>query len=114
MKTIKIIDLLNMIANGEELPKKITYTDADLCRYVFELGFGKDYWCEELGNWLFHNWDIQKILNDEVEIIEEEKEIEKINHVFGENGYLDLDAGVELMDKINELIEAVNGMRKEK
>ena len=74
---MKIIDLLNKIANGEEVPKKIHYNCVPL------------YWCEpckiyetmtddELcGKDLYTLLDN---LNDEVEILEEEKKIpEKLN-----------------------------------
>ena len=33
MKTIKIIDLLNKIANGEEVPKKIKYEN-DIYKHI--------------------------------------------------------------------------------
>ena len=67
---MKIIDLLNKIANGEEVPEIIKYNnfiykyDKDICDYD-----GDDLY-------LFDNTDK---LNDEVEILEEEKKIpEKI------------------------------------
>lgn len=77
---MKVIDLLNKIANGEELPRKLkgnnhTYTGIEdlnyqLCNYQDEDGdilFSDDYeWCS------------QRILNKELEIIEEEKDIEEI------------------------------------
>lgn len=73
MKTIKIIDLLNKRANGEEVPKKIKYQNI-----VYEY---KDYmYCTENANYqdiedyLFGKWNFN-ILNDEVEILEEEKKI---------------------------------------
>ena len=51
-------------------------------------------------------------LDEEVEIIEEEKEIEKINR----NRYIGTDLNVidDILDKIDELIDAVNELRKEK
>ena len=63
---MKIIDLLNKIANGEEVPEIIKYNnfiykyDKDIC----------DYGGDDL--YLFDNTDK---LNDEVEILEEEKKI---------------------------------------
>ena len=71
---MKVIDLLNKIANGD-IPKRIEY------------GKGKFHWNEKIKNYeddklkyAYINWDIVAIskLNDEVEIIEEDKKIKKI------------------------------------
>lgn len=77
MNKIKIIDLLNKIANGEEVPKKIKYR-GEIAEYDEELF---DYWIENLfknTGYLFEGIFVNygNKLNDEVEIIEEEKEIE--------------------------------------
>ena len=79
---MKVIDLLNKIANGEEVPKKIKY-DNDIWNYdeisrdyiLIDKSGEEALICEEL-NLMF-------ALNDEVEIIEEDKKIEKIdvNHL---------------------------------
>lgn len=67
-KTIKIIDLLNKMANGEELPKKIKYHNkiyikrSDCHWYILENGTFDDD--------LFVRIDC---LNDEVEILDEEE-----------------------------------------
>ena len=71
---ITIYELLGLIKDGKDIPEKISYIDTDGFKYVFELENDKNYWCEELGGWLFNNWDIQLILNDEVEILDEEDE----------------------------------------
>ena len=68
---MRVIDLLNKIANGEEVPKKFIYVDKENVRYIFDIEEDKDYWCEELGDWFFNNFSIQTILNDELEIIED-------------------------------------------
>lgn len=73
---IKIIDLLNKIANIEEVPKKI--------RIKFKGFSGYDYYkYDEMLNWYvtFDESTIMQIgeitdLNSEVEIIEEKKKIE--------------------------------------
>ena len=77
---MKIIDLLNKIANGEEVPKKIRYQN-----YIYEYQHRRDtensfnYMCNENGEYLSRRYFIDNILNDEVEILEEEKKIpEKI------------------------------------
>ena len=74
MKTIKIIDLLNKIANGEKTPEKIKYQN----KIFTHNGFGNNnYWCEGK-NEVFEECFILEDLNNEVEIIEEEKEIKQI------------------------------------
>ena len=128
MKTIKIIDLLNKIAKGEEVPKKIwlrriwrvpmTYSEE-----------AKDYYCTNNPNGIFEDYfksynkeDFN--LNEEVEIIEEEKEIEKIKSngidFYSDciNVWINKEETVAycefLMNKVNEVIDAVNELRKEK
>ena len=69
---MKIIDLLNKIANGEEVPKKIKYDD-DIYEYDYdEKNYA--YFFIDHYNYLFDE-DIMQILDDEVEILEEEKKI---------------------------------------
>jgi hypothetical protein len=74
MKTIKVIDLLNKIANGEEVPKKIKYRNNI---YEYE---DSDYFGNDIG-YLFERYNSIAILNDEVEIIEENKIPEKLKWV---------------------------------
>lgn len=67
---MKIIELLNKIANGEEVPKKVRFAGI-----IFE--YDED-------DQMYNNYEHENIcdyafLNDEVEIIEEEKKIEKID-----------------------------------
>ena len=117
MKTIKIIDIVKLIEkkNYKNLPKKIkinnkTYkfdkTDNEYRRYdrggsftpLFEFmkNGGIEYFSE--------------LIQMEAEIIEEEKEIEKLD----ENNTNVLTNIIENRKKINELIDAVNEIRKEK
>ena len=101
-KKIEMIGLLNMIANGEDLPKRIKIQD-----YVFELSkdYEHYYYNEdvEITHLINHNFSN---LNDEVEILEDNtEEIEELpdyNYSIKEN-----------RDKINELVKAVNKLRKE-
>ena len=121
---MKIIELLNKIANGEEVPKKIKF-----CLRTFAF-IECDYICldsnTDLGNCnglSIHKWIYSNNLNDEVEIIEEEKEIEKIEKIeklsIGLNDYnLIINGSIMLSDKeevlvekINELIDVINDMR---
>ena len=78
-KTIRVIDLLNKIAKGEEVPKKI--------KKIWEY----EYKYDELRNeyhYMNHenkrfdeDWLIFSMINDEIEILDEE-EFEDINDEF--------------------------------
>ena len=74
-KKIKLIELLNKIATGEDLPKRIKIQD-----YVFELSkdYEHYYYNEdvEITHLINHNFSN---LNDEVEILEDNtEEIEEV------------------------------------
>lgn len=95
---MRIIDLLNKIANGEEVPKKVKYK-THYWKYREE---EKDYIDNE-GDYVFDcsNYDIPEMLNNEVEILEEEKKIpEKIK-----DKYCSQISKVELAQKYNEIID---------
>ena len=70
---MKIVDLLNRIANKEEVPYKIKYNgniyefDGETENYLRPINLGMDFLIGE---------DIVCLLNDEVEIIEEPKKVE--------------------------------------
>ena len=76
---MKVIDLLNKIANGEKVPKKIKWKGV-IFDYVEEENY-EDYInsnCFSLFEHLGDKNEVYKVtnmLNDEVEIIEEEKKI---------------------------------------
>ena len=73
-KTIKVIDLLNKIAKGEEVPKKIKIRDK-IYEYKYTTN-GTGYVTED---WDWFNdmmFDEQLTLNMDVEIIEEQEEID--------------------------------------
>lgn len=82
-KTIKVINLLNMISKGEEVPKKIKYRNkiyikrSDCYWYILENGTFDDE--------LFVRIDC---LNDEVEIISDEEEFEDIYNFCWNENYL--------------------------
>ena len=118
---MKIIDLLNKIANGEEVPKKIKYDgieyEEEPCYMLYEVT-GE---CSES--------QLKNLLNDQVEIIEEDKKPKKIEieyspdieeKIFYEDGdkpnhCILRDAGTELLiNKINELIDKVNSLENNK
>ena len=123
---IKIIDLFNKIANNEKVPKKIKLLcDDEIFIYEKE----KDDYIGENDDGLFNECILDTIsleiyLNDEVEIIEEPKKIEKIKSN-GDEFYSDyIDTWISknktdtycefLMNKINELIDAVNELKRDK
>lgn len=115
---MKVIDLLNKIAKGEEVPKEIEYQGAV---YVFD---EKDYKLFKGANLLSKNCLTTYInavmLNDEIEIIEEKpKKIEELKSTISyyftyEDERLTEDfSGISKhlitnIDKINELTKVVN------
>jgi len=104
---MKIIDLLNMISKGEEVPYRIKYI-GKIYEYVEEMKWylRDDMKCE-LSN-------SKKCLNDEVEIIEEDKKIEKLEMFIPQR---ESDTYCtkynEIVDKINEIIDKLNKGDKE-
>lgn len=132
MNKIRVIDLLNKIAKGEEAPKKIKY-DGDIyfleSDEIFEFftyktidynKFNTDG--ERLGKALFLD-NCYMHLYDEVEIIEEDKKIEKIEkyedldgHYFLNNRdkkiYIGCDEIDFMVDKFNELIDEINNLKE--
>ena len=112
---MKIIDLLNKIANKEQVPEKIKYENK-----IWEYDvYSNDYKGENI--WLFEElFEYRRtieFINDEVEIIEEEKEISKITMRAGlvgsvENKIVNLDINIMAVeDKINELIDEINNLK---
>ena len=116
---IKVIDLLNKIAKGEEVPEKIRYNaivyqkdnDGDIDFYIGNNHNGTLF-LEKLGD--------TNELNDEIEIIEEKpKKIEELTNTIEyfityEDERLKEDISlickrlITNIDKINELTKAVN------
>lgn len=124
---MKIIDLLNKIANGEQPPIKIKYGSR-----IFKLDYigykQASYLCD--GKCLLEGWNTTMCLTDEVEIIKEDKEIEKLERVNGSD-LVDLQKNSSLVDqnkavanlimylnmnvvKINELIDELNKLKVSK
>lgn len=111
---MKIIDLLNKIANGEEsINVETKYDSDDWEKDDFLLSLYKEF---EHKN----NYEIVEFLNDYVEIIEEPKKIEKIARCdsIKMTHYGDLYKPTEneeiLRIKINELIDVVNELKRDK
>lgn len=116
---IKIIDLLTKIANNKEVPKKIKYKNEIYERYQ-NISTNNLYYyqvpnkCKFLIDQLSSSID----LLDEVEIIEEPKNIEKIEMYQDEEGhyflnkqdrkvYVNCDEMDFIVDKFNELIDEI-------
>lgn len=103
---MKIIDLLNKIANEEEVPKKIIYNNVTL-EYDEENEDYYDYHNRGLFEYLFGTR--QDFLNDEVKVIEESNEIEIPKHLSNEFiQHLDdmiIDNDIKcIAHKVNEII----------
>lgn len=116
---ITIYELLGLIKDGKE-PKKIKYNGE-----IWECNDDKEYSNEghkDLFEKLFYELYISELINSEVEIIEESKEIEKIKFN-GDEFYSDYinawisknktDAYCEfLMNKINDLIDEIKNLKE--
>jgi len=119
MNKIKVIDLLNMISKGEEVPKEIIYNGYNYFYHTDR----KNYYRSVVGsNWiaLTTDFSICNILNDEVEILEEEKKIpEKLDirqekniknnwkwKVYGKEHSYNISTPQKIIaDKLNEVID---------
>ena len=93
-KKIRVIDLLNKIANGEEVPRKIHYQNDD-----FTL-------TDTFKNYVNEYNDLLEIvsgteLNDEVEILDEEDEFEDIEDIISIETPIDYD----IIMTLNKLIK---------
>ena len=122
-KKIKIIELLNKIANGKEVPQKIKIKDKiyEYKENIYGTGYCRgvrdDLW------WLkdYFNLDESSVLNDYVEVLEDNtEEIEEFEHysifsaiVGKENENIENELR-KMSLKINELVRAYNKSRKEK
>jgi len=114
MEKIKVIDLLNKMNRGTQ-PKKIKYNGVIYEYEQDDYIHNFDYMCEGLIDGLKSFDD----LLEEVEIIEEDKKIEKIIPT-SLKGIDDLDEKIEVahidtisaIDKINEIIDYINKENK--
>lgn len=93
---MKIIDLLNKIANGEDVPAKIKFRN-NIFRYT-----GHSYYCDAMYTTFFNIYNFA-VLNEKVEIIEENKKIKKLKIKYG----ITL---ADCVDKISEIIDKINKM----
>ena len=104
---MKIIDLLNKIAKGEEVPEKINFKGCIyyLCKNDQS---GQCYFTEKEGfgglSLKFNTAD----MNDEVEIIEEDKKIDILPMLEDDGIFITSFAINQTRRKINEVIEHIN------
>lgn len=121
---MKIIDLLNKIANGEEVPRQVDYYDIT---YTYN---GDCYVSNEGELLLDHIEELTRCLNEEIEIIEEDKKIEKIEmdylyknfegnkiNIYErlDKNFVEIERVLEIVtNTINELIDEVNKLKGDK
>lgn len=106
---MKVIDLLKKIENGENIPKKIkAYQE------VFEWDILEHYYKRSNGDDLLELCTIfntGELLSMEVELIEDEIDIDSIGELKSVTN--NIDGTVCIMNKINELVQAVKQINKE-
>lgn len=113
-----IIELLNKIANGEEVPH-FEYDDIEC--YLGADGYLKDQYGDNVEWWIDKNW-----LNEKVEILEEENKIEKMPYydyseiMSSEDNLKTMELMIEKhekrindnWEKINEIIDEINKLKE--
>ena len=118
-KKIKVIELLNKIANKEELPKQIKIYGRNDSIYI--LRNIKDteiyyYTNKDTHERLGADWHLDgKILNEYAEILEDEEEIDikMFEEEWLKEHKLNMQAfDLDLVFKINEVIDKVNKLNK--
>lgn len=125
---MKIIDLLNKIANGEEVPKKIKWENIIYAYSEYDKDYLEYPFSDEEYKGLFdmRNNILTQFLKDEVEIIEEPKKIEKLPYYslkkiqkskskdeWYENRLELLEKRInDYHNKINELVDEINNLKE--
>lgn len=113
---MKVIDIINKMANDKDYRPTILFLGVT---FTYNTIIG-DYENDRDSDYgIFTNFVIENILNDEVEVIEENKEIKELNKIsYDEFKYSDNKHRFDLTtieyDKINELVRAVNKINKER
>lgn len=106
---LKVIDLLNKIAT-----KEIDYGFAfKYDNKIFFVASDNQIVCKDTGVCLFNSDVVEFILNDEVEIVEENKPIEKIKVQYQDNHNQE-EINEYLRCSINELIDKINSIGYER
>ena len=109
-KTIKIIDLLNKIANDESYRPTVKYQEMTYT-YQWDIGDYTNDFNSEYG--IFSDWALNLMLNNEAEIIEEQEDIdiqsiEEIELAMNGNAYV-IDNKTWTL---NQVIKAVKQLEK--
>ena len=113
---IKISDLVNKVINREEMPKEVLF-NGNIYKWCDNIGdYRKNGWgtCLMIRD-IFNNFDrygsFYNMLFEDVEIIEEQKKLEKIEITLKD---YDLPSNNEfkIIDKINELIDEINNLKE--
>ena len=121
-KKIKMIELLNMIANGElknNTKFNIINEDGDIIKCKYSSTYPGYIWVIDNEEVSFnYKIDHLRILSYEVEILEDNtEEIEELDeewtYIEGQVEKTWSKSELELVNKINELVKAVNEIRKE-
>ena len=122
---MKVIDLLNKIANGEEVPKKIKWEDTIYAYSEYDKDYLEFPFSEDEYKGLFDMKDsiLTQYLNDEVEVLEEDKEIEDTKYMRHHEGngkcYIESKGHkyyvpYDLLLLIDNLVKEVNELKKGK
>lgn len=109
---MKIMELLNKINNGEEVPEKIKFDDTvfEYDKRQQEYNYkNNDGYYETLLYRVMSTHFIRSLLRAEVKVIEENKEINELDNMQLINARPEVNAV-----KINELVRAVNKLNKER
>lgn len=111
---MKVIDLLNKIANGEDAPKEIIY--GGWRWHISFDGYYNHIINEKLTNYILRSEDWKEYLNTEIKIGNVKKntknKVEKLTRWFEDDELEDAryNTEVKIVNKINELIDKVNNM----
>lgn len=110
-KKIKIIDLVNRIESGEKVPEKIKYNQLE---FKYDKGSGKYIRKNSsIITWFCIERFTNDFLNKTVEILEDNTE--EIEELLTIEDYECDKTDIRLnRDKINELVKAINSIRKDK
>ncbi len=112
-KIITVIQLLNRVANGEEVPKTVKYNEKEYNYHDYSKNY---YYINDKEECLFDD-DIAFRANDEVKILEDNtEEIEELEFTLKADNYntFDLKYFFDMNRKVDEIRKAVNKLRKEK
>lgn len=112
---MKIIDLLNKIANKEELPKTIKFNDS-IYEYKWSNAYQESCYVNDNNYRLLENLNLYSNLNDELKIIEEPKKIEKLNDELGLFGDENMQKIINELNYtrtiINKLTDEINNLKE--